>query len=128
MSKAIRMSLASLHTQLRKQGVAEVDYAFVCPCCKCVQSAFDFIAAGAGADFKAVEKFVGFACIGRFTGGDEPRAQPDGKPCTTVLGGLYSKHELAVIMPNGATQPHFMPATPEQAQQHAARATQGAKP
>ncbi|HEY0963412.1 MAG TPA: VVA0879 family protein [Pseudomonadales bacterium] len=126
MSNAVRMSLTSFQALLKRQKVADVDFAFVCPRCRTVQSAYDFIAAGAGADFKAVEKYVGFSCIGRFTGAPAPRPEPDGKPCNWTLGGLFGAHELAVIMSNGALQPHFMPATPEQAQQHAARATQGA--
>lgn len=116
-----RMTIPEFHAALKAQGVAREDLALVCPMCGTVQSPRDLIAAGAGADFEAVERFVGFSCVGRFTGAGSPRKQPDGQPCNWTLGGLFQCHKLEVIDEDGKAYPRFEPATPEQAQAHAAR-------
>lgn len=113
------MTLAEFHAALRAQGVkSRSDLAVVCPMCKTVQSARDFIAAGAGGDFEAVEHYLGFSCFGRFTGAGSPRAEADGKPCDWTLGGFLHAHTLEVVVPDGMHFPTFEPATAEQAQQH----------
>jgi hypothetical protein len=88
----------------------------ICPRCGTVQSARDLIAAGAGADFDAVSKYLGFSCVGRFTGAGSPRKTPDGKPCNWTLGGLFALHKLEVVTPDGKRHPRFELASPEQAQ------------
>lgn len=116
-----KMTLEEFQTALKAQGVpSHEDYAFVCPMCRTVQSARDLIAAGAGKTFAEVEAKIAFSCVGRWTKAASPRKQPDGKPCNWTLGGLLRLHELEVTAPDGATHPMFMPATPEQAQAHAA--------
>lgn len=113
------MTLKEFMTALHAQGLDErEDYAFVCPRCKTVQSARDLIKAGAGKDFDDVGKYLGFSCVGRFTGASSPRKVPDGQPCNWTLGGLFLLHELELVDAGGEKFPHFEPATPEQAQAH----------
>jgi hypothetical protein len=103
------------------QGVENIamDTALVCPMCKTVQSIRDLIKAGAG--LRAIQQNFGFSCFGRFTGAPAPRATPDGNPCNWTLAGLLSMHQLEVVSKDGKRYPHFELATPEQAQQHAAK-------
>jgi hypothetical protein len=115
------MTLAQFREALKAQGVKSHEhFAFVCPMCATIQSSRDLIAAGAGADFDAVEKYLGFACVGRFTDAGSPRNKPDGKPCNWSLGGLFRLHKLEVETEDGERHPRFELATPEQAQAHAA--------
>lgn len=109
------MTLEMFRAALKAQGVPREHMAFVCPMCGTVQSANDLIAAGAGNDFSEVEKYLGFSCVGRWTGAESPRKSPDGEPCNWTLGGLFSLHKLEVVTPDGNSHPHFEPATPEQA-------------
>lgn len=120
---AIRsVTLEQHHAEIKAQGVGcSEDVAFVCPLCKQVQSARDLIQAGAGRTFEDVEKYIGFSCVGRFTGAGSPRKSPDGKPCNWTLGGLFKVHTLEVETPDGKRHPCFALATPEQARAHAAR-------
>lgn len=113
------MTITEFHGALIAQGVKREDLALICPMCQTLQSATDLIKAGAGADFDAVEKYLGFSCVGRFTGAGSPRKEPDGKPCNWTLGGLFHTHKLEVETPDGKKHPRFEPATPEQAQAHA---------
>ena len=116
------ITLVQFHSEMKAQGVDRIeDAAFVCPCCKTVQSAADLIAAKAGASMGEVEKYLGFSCVGRFTGAKSPRKKPDGSPCNWTLGGLFSLHELEVVTEDGEHHPSFELATPEQAQLHAKR-------
>lgn len=113
------MTLDEFQSALKAQGVmAREDFALVCPRCGTVQSARDLIQAGAGATFDDVEGYLGFSCVGRFTGAGTPRKTPDGQPCNWTLGGLFPLHKLEVVTPDGKHHPRFEPASPEQAQQH----------
>lgn len=113
-------TLEEFHAELKAQGVEHrEDYAFICPMCKTVQSARDFIKTGACADFDEAERYLGFSCIGRFTGAKSPRRAPDGEACNWTLGGLFGVHALEVVTADGKHHPHFILATPEQAQAHA---------
>ena len=114
------MTLEEFHAALKAQGVNHMHFALKCPMCGTVQSATDLIAAGAGSDFDAVEKYLGFSCLGRFTGAGSPRKKPDGQPCNWTLGGFFPLHKLEVVTPDGEHHPRFEPATPEEAQQHKA--------
>jgi hypothetical protein len=105
------MTLAEFHAAIKAQGVPREQAKFVCPMCGTAQCAADFIAAGAGATFEEVEKFIGFSCVGRFTGAPGPRKEPDGQPCNWSLGGLLRLHTLEVVTPDGKHHPHFEPAT-----------------
>ena len=113
------MTVDQFHDAIKKQGVDKLDIAFICPMCGCVQSPRDLIAAGAGTDFDAVAKYVAFSCVGRWTNAGSPRTPKDGKPCDWTLGGLFTLHDLEVISFDGDHHPRFMPATPEQARDHA---------
>lgn len=112
--------LAQFKSELVAQGVgSHEDFAFTCPMCGTVQSSRDLIAAGAGDSFDAVEKFLAYSCVGRFTGAKSPRVKWDGKPCDWTLGGLFRLHALEVVTEDGSHHPRFELATPEQAQAHA---------
>jgi hypothetical protein len=111
------MTLDEFQVALKAQGVSSrTQLALKCPRCGTVQSAEDLIAAGAGPDFDAVEKYLGFSCVGRFTGAGSPRKEPDGNPCNWTLGGLFPLHKLEGVTPDGEHHPRFEPATPEEAQ------------
>lgn len=114
------LTLEQFQAALKAQGVPRDDMAVVCPMCGTVQSPKDLIAAGAGGSFEEVEHYIGFSCVGRFTGAPSTRKQPDGQACNWTLGGLFAVHKLEVVTPDGKSHPHFEPATPEQAQKHAA--------
>ena len=114
------MTTEEFHVALKAQRVKREHLAFICPMCGTIQSAADLIAAGAGDDFDAVEKFLAFSCVGRWTGAEPPRSKPDGKPCNWSLGGLFQLHNFEVVTEDGVRHPRFPPATPEQAKAHAA--------
>lgn len=115
------ITLEEFHAELKAQGVkSHEDVAFVCPMCGTVQSGKDFIAEGAGKNFDEVEKYVGFSCIGRFTGAGSPRKRPDGSSCNWTLGGLFKLHTLEVVTPDEKHHARFELATPVQAQNHEA--------
>jgi len=102
------MTINEFHAAIKAQGAScREKITLVCPMCRTPQCAADFIKAGAGEDFEAVEKYLGFSCIGRFTGGKSPRAEPDGEPCDWSLGGLFKTHELEVLTPDGERHPRF---------------------
>lgn len=113
------LTLDELRAELAAQSVEPLDFAFKCPQCSAVQSARDLIAAGAGETFEEVEKYLGFSCVGRWTGAGSPRRPADGRPCNWTLGGLFRVHELEVETPDGEKHPLFAPATPEEAQANA---------
>lgn len=104
------------HRRLKAQGVSSREHvALKCQMCGTVQSATSLIRAGAGKDFASVERFIGFSCVGRFTGAGAPRKEPDGSPCNWTLGGLLRFHKLEVQTPDGERHPCFEVATPEEA-------------
>ena len=116
-----KITLEEFLERLKNQKVDKrEDYAFKCPMCGTIQSAKDLIKAGAGKDFDEVEKFLGFSCIGRFTGKGTPpsRLKRDYQGCNWTLGGLFQCHELEVTTPDGEKHARFEPATPEEAQRH----------
>lgn len=113
------MALVEYHYALRAQRVPRHHVAMKCPMCGTVQSAADLIAAGAGTDFHEVEKYLGFSCVGRFTGaGGHKEGTPPGRGCDWTLGGLLHIHELEVVTSDGEHYPRFVLATPEEAQAH----------
>lgn len=121
------ITLAQFHAEMEAQGVKHIEeVAFICPRCKTIQSAADLMKAGAGNSVYDVEKYLGFSCVGRFTGAKSPRKKPDGNPCDWTLGGLFGLHELEVVTPDGKHHRSFELATPEQAQLHAQREEEGA--
>ena len=111
------ITLEQFGHEMRMQGVpTHQQVAFVCPMCATVQSAISLILADAGADFAAVEKHLGWSCVGRFLGAEPPRRRPDGKPCDWSLGGLFKLHRLEVILADGTRAMRFELATPAAAQ------------
>lgn len=113
-----QLTVEQLHAELRAQGVsAREHYAFRCVCCGTIQSGASLIRAGAGANFEAVEKWVGFSCVGRFTGaGPKRKGEGPGRGCDWTLGGLFTIHKLEILTPDGQRCALFEPATPEEAQ------------
>lgn len=113
------MTVGEFHAALKAQGAScREQVALICPMCGTVQSAQDLIDAGAGSSFDEVEKYLGFSCVGRWTGAGSPRKEPDGKACDWTLGGLFALHKLEVVTPDGNRHPRFEPATPEQFAAH----------
>ncbi len=101
------ITVSEFHAECKKQQMSRQFLSFKCPSCKTVQSAQSLIDAGAGDDFDAVQKFLGFSCIGRFT---------KKRGCDWSLGGLFKIHKLEVEDPEGKIHPHFEVATKEEAQ------------
>jgi hypothetical protein len=112
------MTLNEFHEACQAQATANDQIVFRCPMCKTLQSGADLIRAGAGPTFDDVEKYLGFSCIGRFTGALSPRKQPDGKPCNWTLGGLFRVHTFEVVTPDGKHHPRFELASKDDADQH----------
>lgn len=117
------MSLEEFHAACKAQAPSSDQIVFRCPMCKTLQSARDLIAAGAGSTFDDVERYLGFSCVGRFTGAGSPRKEPDGAPCNWTLGGLFTLHRLTVVTPDGKQHPRFEIASREEADAHRAAAT-----
>lgn len=113
------MTIEEYHAALKAQGTKDrAELVMICPMCSSPQTGNDLIRAGAGKTFEDVEKYLGFSCVGRWTGAAGPREKPDGEPCNWTLGGLFRTHKLEVITPDGEKHPRFEAATPEQAQAH----------
>lgn len=113
-----QITVEQLHAELQAQGVsAREHYAFRCVCCGTIQSGASLIRAGAGATFEEVEKWVGFSCVGRFTGaGPRKKGAPPGRGCDWTLGGLFTIHKLEIMTPDGKACALFELATAEEAQ------------
>lgn len=119
MSEDVKIiTVEEFHAALKDQGVPREHLAFKCPMCGTVQSAQDLIKAGAGKTFADVAGYLGFSCVGRFTGAGAPRKSHDGSPCNWSLGGLFQLHKLEVVDEDGKHFPHFEPATAAEAIQH----------
>lgn len=122
------LTLEEFRGLIKAQNVDRLDWALVCPMCGTVQSSRLLIQANAGADFDDVRKFLGFSCVGRFTGKGSP-ASEKGKNhgCNWTLGGLFQMHELEVVTEDGTHHPQFEPATEEQALELAIRLGRGSE-
>ena len=109
------MTVDDFRAKLAEQGVPREHVAFRCAMCGCVQSMTSLIRAGVKS-IEEAEKFIGFSCVGRLTGAGTPNEANRGKGCNWTLGGLFQAHDLEVVTPDGKHHPHFVPATPEEAQ------------
>ena len=88
------MTLKEYMTEAEKRfGKNRLDWKFICPRCKTVQSARDFKEAGASQDL--TESYIGFSCIGRIT----PPEKKIG--CDWTLGGLFLIHDLEIVKEDG---------------------------
>ncbi|WP_337058180.1 VVA0879 family protein [Pseudomonas sp. USHLN015] len=113
------VTLDEYRSALKAQGVPREHMAWRCPMCSTVQSAADLIAAGVGDKFEAVELYLAFNCVGRYTGAGSPsEMKGQGKGCNWTLGGLFRMHELEVVTEDGKRYPQFEPASPEEALAH----------
>lgn len=117
------MTIPEFQAALVAQGVTyREDFAVVCPVCKTVQSMQSLINAGAGKTGEDVERYIGFSCVGRFTGaGPHKAGNPPGKGCDWTLGGFFRIHALEVIDEDSNRHPRFLPASPAEAQALARR-------
>lgn len=117
MTEIRRLTIPEFHAALKAQGVpTREDLALKCPICGTVQSARSFIAAGAGASFDEIERYLGFSCVGRWTNaGPYKPTTPPGKGCDWTLGGFFKLHKLIVVDDDGKEHPRFEPATREEA-------------
>lgn len=120
MSGVASMTLDEFHAACMAQAPSSDLIVFKCPMCATLQTGRELIAAGAGADFDAVEKYLAFSCIGRFTGAGSPRTHPDGNACNWTLGGMFQVHRVEVVTPDGARHPRFELANREDADRHRA--------
>ena len=113
------ITLDEFQARLQAQRVPSRRHvAMKCPVCGTVQSMDSLIRAGAGADEEAVEKFIGFSCVGRWTfAGPHKPGTPPGRGCDWTLGGLFQIHTLEVETPDGKRHPTFEVASPEEAQE-----------
>lgn len=99
----------------RKFGDNVREWKFVCPMCGTVQSVQQLLDAvlAAGGKKDDVHGYIGFSCIGRFTGqGDagisaKNRGEKWDKGCNWTLGGLFRCHNLEVVMEDGHKRPTF---------------------
>ena len=82
-------------------GKNKLEWKFICPQCKTVQSGADFLEL-TKLTIEEIPKYVGFSCIGRFT---------KKKGCDWTLGGLFQIHELEIIQ-EGKTNRFFEFAQP----------------
>lgn len=113
------MTFQEFQTALKAQGVPLEHMALRCPVCGTIQSALDLARAGAGATFADVEKYLGFSCVGRFTGaGPWKRGEEPGRGCDWTLGGLFQLHTLEVVTEDGKHHPRFEPVSAEEAHAH----------
>lgn len=117
-----RMTLEEFQAACKAQASSGELTTVKCPMCRTLQNGYDFINAGAGKNWGEVSRFLGFSCLGRFTGAESPRREADGKPCNWTLGGLLQTHRFVVVTPDGKEHPHFELVTKEEADAH--RATQ----
>lgn len=97
----ITLTLEQFKSVLKDQGLPIEQVKFICPRCKTIQCAQDFIACGIGETIDEVEKYVAFSCIGRFS---------KDVGCDWTLGGLFQIHELEVLTADGELHPRFRPA------------------
>ena len=91
------------------------NWKFVCPMCGTVQSVQQLhdavVASGETED--RVDGYIGFSCIGRFTGQRNEgitaknRGEKWDKGCNWTLGGLFKFHTLEIVTPDGALRPIF---------------------
>ena len=113
-----KITLDEFLAELKLQGVGTkgMDYVFKCPICGTIQSARSLMQAGVNKE--DLEKYIGFSCIGRFTGvGSYKKGTPPGKGCDWTLGGLFHFHKLEIVDREETVHMRFEPATPEEAQQ-----------
>ena len=122
-----KMSLDEFHAACKKQAPRPSEIVFVCPMCKRPQNALDLIEVGAGKNLDEVNKYLGFSCIGRWTGAGSPRKKPDGQPCNWTLGGLFKCHEFEVVSPDGESHALFRLATKEEADDYRAEQIEATK-
>lgn len=113
------MTLAEFRKTAMDQAPSSDLVVYKCPMCETLQTARDLVNAGAGESLDKVERYLGFSCIGRFTGKGSPsKEKGNGAGCNWTLGGLFSMHKMEVVTPDGKAHPLFELATREEADAH----------
>jgi len=91
------MTLEEFKKEARRRfGDDSVNWEFVCPRCKTVQTAKQWRDLGIAQE--TIQKQLGYSCIGRHI---------KGRGCDWTLGGLLQIHELEIIDEDGKHHPHF---------------------
>ncbi|WP_172565552.1 VVA0879 family protein [Vibrio navarrensis] len=104
----VTLTIEEFQARIKAQGHKDaIDVTFQCPKCKTLQSLRQLMEA-TGLDRQEAGRYLGFSCIGRFNNKEIG--------CDWTLGGLFQIHELEVVDEEGKRHPHFMPMTPEQAE------------
>ena len=112
-------TLQQYRDAIAKQEVSRNEfYAFSCPMCGKVQCAQDLIHAGAGKDFKTVEGYLAFSCVGRWTGAGSSRKIKDKLGCNWTLGGFLRIADTEIVMPDGSKEYRFRPTSSKIAKSH----------
>lgn len=109
------MTLEEFQAACKAQAPSNDLIVFCCPMCKTLQTGRELMVA-LEKPFEEVERYLGFSCIGRFTGAGSARKPPDG--CNWTLGGLFKLHEFEVVTPDGRGHPRFALASREEADVH----------
>lgn len=83
-------------------GDDQMNWAFVCPVCKHIQTAQDYRDAG------APSSAVGFSCVGRWVAGSKDAFHDKGAgPCTYAGGGLFRLNPVKVTLEDGIEMSAF---------------------
>ena len=111
------ITVEEYRAEFRAQEVAAAEqFAVRCPVCGTVQNATSLIRAGVGRNFEDVERTLGFACVGRFTGaGPHRNGVPAGRGCDWTLGGFLKAHTLVVLKADGSRHARFEAASAAEA-------------
>lgn len=116
------VTLEAFHAALKAQALPLQHVVFRCPVCGTLQSPQDLIDAGAGHDYDSVRRFIGYSCVGRWTGATTTRRGPvEGQGCDWTFGGLFEVRTYLVETLDGRLHPVFEPASPADALAHLRR-------
>lgn len=116
------VTVNEFHAALKAQDLPLQHVVMRCPVCGTLQSAQDLIDAGAGNDYNSVRCYIGYSCIGRWTGAQaHARRRADKQGCDWTFGGLFEVRIYQVETPDGRLHPVFEPASPAEALDHLRR-------
>lgn len=119
------VTLAEFRKEAVDQAPSSDLVVYKCPMCETLQTARDLVSAGAGESLDEVERYLGFSCIGRFTGRGSPSAEKGkGHGCNWTLGGLFQMHSFEVVTPDGKAHPLFELADKDAAAAHRSKGAQ----
>jgi hypothetical protein len=115
-------TLEEFHAALQAQGLPLQHVVMRCPVCATLQSPQDLIDAGAGHDYESVRRFIGYSCVGRWTGATfNRRGKVTGYGCDWTFGGIFEVRTYLVQTHDGRLHPVFEPVSPPEAHEHRQR-------